>query len=356
MIELRQGHPLIIAGPCGAENREQTLSTCRALAATGMIHALRAGVWKPRTSPSSFQGAGEQALVWLREAGRETGLPFGVEAASADHVRMASDYGAGFVWIGARTTVNPFIVQEIAGSIAGTGLAVLIKNPITPDIDLWDGAVERMLAAGIGADRIGLVHRGFSMAGHGSYRNPPMWHIALEMRRRRQQLVMLADPSHMAGRRELIPDISQKAADLGYDGLMIESHINPDAALSDAAQQFTPADLAEILRNIKWRSGSTDDPAFAEALVRCRSEIDRLDAELLGLLSHRMNISEQIGVIKKENNVAILQEKRWSEITGSVLSQSEALNLSPEFLRALLEAIHLESINRQNRVMNEGDK
>ena len=355
-MNFRYEHPFIIAGPCGAESREQTLATCRALAATGMVHAFRGGVWKPRTSPSSFQGAGDVALEWLVEASRETGLPFGVEVASAGHVVMASKHGAGFVWIGARTTVNPFMVQEIAGAVGQTGIAVLIKNPVTPDVDLWDGAVERMLGAAVEESKIGLIHRGFSMAGHGSYRNPPMWHLALEMRRRRPQMAMLCDPSHIAGRRELVADISQKAADLGYDGLMVESHVEPAAALSDAGQQFTPPDLAVLLGNIKWRTGDTDDPAFADALLRCRAEIDRLDAELLGLLSHRMNISEQIGVIKKENNVTILQEKRWSEITHSVLSQAEALNLSPEFLRALLEAIHLESINRQNKVMNEADK
>ena len=355
-MNFKSVHPFIIAGPCGAESREQTLATCRALASTGIVHAFRAGVWKPRTNPSSFQGAGDVALEWLKEASRETGLPFGIEVASAEHVRKAVEHGAGFVWIGARTTVNPFMVHGIASAIGETGMAVLIKNPVTPDVDLWEGAVERMLGAAVDESKIGLIHRGFSMAGHGSYRNPPMWHIALEMRRRCPQLTMLCDPSHIAGKRELIPDISQKAADLGSDGLMIESHIDPAAALSDAAQQFTPDDLATVLHSIKWRAGGTDNPAFAAVLQRCRAEIDRLDAELLGLLSHRMNISEQIGIIKKENNVTILQEKRWSEITHSTLSQAEALNLSPEFLRALLEAIHLESINRQNKVMSEGDK
>lgn len=355
MTDLISKKPLIIAGPCSAETREQTLATCRALAASGMVDIIRAGAWKPRSNPSSFAGVGEEALKWLAEAKRETGLPFGVEVANPRHVEKALEYGADMVWLGARTTVNPFVVQEIADALKGAKVAVLVKNPLTPDVELWSGAVERILAAGIARENIGLVHRGFSMAGQGAYRNPPMWHIALEMRHRHPGIAALCDPSHIAGSREPVYDISQKAADLGYDGLIIESHINPAGALSDAGQQLTPGELAALLKNIKWRSPDTDDRLFIEALTRCRSEIDRIDAEILGLLSHRMTISGQIGSIKRDNNVAILQEKRWSEITESVLSQSDTLGLSPEFLRAVLDAIHIESINRQNSVMNEKD-
>lgn len=356
MINLKSKRPFIIAGPCGAETREQTLSTCRMLAATGMVDCFRAGAWKPRTNPGTFVGAGDDALEWLAEAKKMTGIPFGVEVGTPGHVRAALAHGADMVWLGARTTVNPFVVQNIADALSGAEVTVIIKNPLTPDAGLWSGAVERIAASGIPFADIGLVHRGFHMDGHGAYRNPPMWHIALDMKSRWPELAMLCDPSHMAGSRALIPDISQKAADLGYDGLIVESHMDPDSALSDAAQQLTPAALAEMLGGITWRSRTAADPGFAEALTRCRSEIDRLDTEIFGLLSHRMNISEQIGVIKKENNVTIIQEKRWSEILQSLLSQAGTLNLSPEFIRTVLDAIHVESINRQNSVMNTGKK
>lgn len=352
MIDLKSKRPLIIAGPCGAETREQTLATCEELAATGLVNAFRAGAWKPRSNPGTFSGAGKEALGWLSEAKKLTGLPFGVEVGTPDHVRMALAQKADMVWLGARTTVNPFLVQNIADALRGAEVTVLIKNPLTPDVDLWGGALERILAAGIAPANVGLVHRGFFMAGHGSYRNPPMWHIALEMRSRYPDFTMLCDPSHISGNRGLIPDVTQKAADLNYDGLIIESHVNPAEALSDAAQQLTPADLAEMLLHITWRSKSTPDPEFAAALTRCRAEIDRLDAEIFGLLSHRMDISGQIGTIKKKNNVTILQEKRWKEVLNTFLSQSETLNLSAEFIRSVLDAIHLESINRQNSVMN----
>jgi chorismate mutase len=284
-------------------------------------------------------------LEWLAEAKAQTGLPFGVEVGNAAHVEKALGAGADFVWTGARTTVNPFVVQEIADALRGAKVVVLVKNPITPDVELWSGAVERMAKAGL---PVGIVHRGFSMSGHGGYRNPPMWHVALEMRRRHPEITALCDPSHIAGQRGLVPDIAQKAADLDFHGLMLESHNDPAAALSDASQQMTPAELARMLKGIAWRSRETADVAFAEALARCRNEIDRLDNELFGLLSHRMNVSAQIGTIKRENNVAIFQEKRWSEITATFLAQAEALGLSEEFVRTILATIHAESIRRQN--------
>lgn len=345
--------PVIIAGPCSAETREQILATCTALAQTGRVHALRAGVWKPRTRPGSFEGAGEDGLEWLVEAGRITGLPVAVEVANSKHVEAALRHGVDMVWLGARTTVSPFSVQEIAEAVGKTGLRVMVKNPLTPDAELWSGAVSRLAKAGVDSGRIGLIHRGFSYPGAGPYRNTPMWHLALEMRRRWPGLKILCDPSHMAGRTELLREVSQRAADLRYDGLIIESHVCPAHALSDSRQQVTPAGLAELLDGIVWRQGKSDDRRFGEALERLRSEIDRIDSQIFDLLGQRMGISGEIGRLKSENNVAILQEERWEAVAERIMSQSEALGLSREFLRIVLDAVHMESIARQNRVMNE---
>lgn len=352
-IDLKGRRPLIIAGPCSAESREQTIATCTELAATGMVHAIRAGVWKPRTRPGGFEGMGERALDWLASARQVTGLPFGVEVANARHVQAALAYGADMVWIGARTTVNPFSVQEIADALRGSDVKVLIKNPMNPDIDLWSGAFDRIANAGIARENIGLIHRGFAHMSGTGYRNPPMWHLAIEMRRRYPDTVLLCDPSHIGGRREYLPELAQKAADLFYDGLIIESHNNPACALSDAAQQLTPTDLAAMLRSLKWRSPSAENPRFRQALDKCRGEIDDIDTELFALLSRRMNVADNIGRIKKENDVTILQGSRWNEIVDKMVAQSAELNLSPEFIRAILEAIHLESINHQNKIMND---
>jgi chorismate mutase len=353
-FRLGEKRPLIIAGPCSAETREQTIETCVRLAATGRVDVLRAGVWKPRTSPGSFEGAGLSGLEWLVEARRLTGLPIAVEVASARHVEAALASGVDIVWIGARTTVSPFSVQEIAEALRGSDVAVLVKNPLNPDIELWAGAVERLAAAGVRSGNIGLVHRGFSYFGHGRYRNEPMWPLAFEMRSRFPESVMLADPSHIAGKSEYIYELSQAAADLRYDGLIVESHVCPAEALSDARQQITPRELGELLGSINWRASASDDPAFGQQLALFREEIDRIDAELLEILVRRMRISEQIGRVKKENGVAILQSERWSAIRRRILAQAEPLGLSVEFLGAILDAIHLESIARQNSVMQGG--
>ncbi len=345
---------MIIAGPCSAETREQTLDTCTQLAATGVVDMLRAGVWKPRTSPGTFEGVGLKGLAWMAEAKRTTGLPFGVEVASKAHVEAALEFEADCVWIGARTTVSPFAVQEIAEALAGSGVAVLIKNPMNPDIDLWAGAVKRFMGVGIAAENIGLIHRGFSYFGHSRYRNAPMWPLAFEMRSRFPEMMMICDPSHMAGNREYIAELSQEAADLRYDGLIVESHICPEQALSDAGQQLVPAELERLIRGVNWRKEAVDDPEFVGELARFRDEIDRIDAEVFGLLSRRMKVSESIGRVKKENDVAILQSSRWGAIKERILSQSDGLGLSTEFLTAILEAVHLESIARQNSVMNRG--
>jgi chorismate mutase len=288
----------------------------------------------------------------MAEAKRLTGLPVGVEVASAKHVEGALEFDVDCVWIGARTTVSPFAVQEIAEALSGSEVTVLIKNPMNPDIDLWAGAVKRFAAVGIPLESIGLIHRGFSYFGQQRYRNAPMWPLAFEMRSRFPEMMMICDPSHMAGATEYLHELSQAAADLRYDGLIIESHICPSAALSDAAQQVTPGELGRLVRSINWRREAADDPGFVKSLNMFRDQIDQIDSELFSLLSRRMKISEQIGRVKKANDVAILQSSRWGAIKERVLAQAEKLELGREFLGEVLEAIHLESINRQNSVMN----
>jgi chorismate mutase len=274
-----------------------------------------------------------------------------VEVASAKHVEGALEFDVDCVWIGARTTVSPFAVQEIADALRGSGVTVLIKNPMNPDIDLWAGAVKRFAAVGIPLESIGLIHRGFSYFGQQRYRNAPMWPLAFEMRSRFPEMMMICDPSHMAGSTEYLYELSQAAADLRYDGLIVESHICPSQALSDAAQQVTPGELGRLLGSVNWRREAADDPEFVRSLNLFRAQIDQIDAELFSLLSRRMKISEQIGRVKKANDVAILQSSRWGAIKERVLSQAEKLELGREFLGEVLEAIHLESINRQNNVM-----
>lgn len=343
--------PLIIAGPCSAESEEQLLTTAQALAATGKVDVLRAGIWKPRTKPGTFEGAGVEALPWLAKAREMTGLAVATEVANAKHVEHAQAFDVDVFWIGARTTSNPFSTQEVAEALRGIKKMVFVKNPVNGDIDLWCGAVERLLACGV--KNLGLIHRGFSGFGAGSLRNAPMWHLALEMRRRMPELPMICDPSHICGCREYIADISQQAADLDYDGLMIESHINPDEAWSDAKQQLTPETLAALLDSIKWRAGESSSESYKVALMGLREQIDSLDREILQLLSERMNVAEQIGRIKRENDVRILQTARWEDVMKRVLMSSRSLGLSEPFLRTMLDAVHVESIEHQNRVMNE---
>jgi len=345
--------PLIIAGPCSAETEEQTLGTCKMLAETGLVDMLRAGVWKPRTKPGGFEGSGLVGLSWVAKAKELTGLPVGVEVATSKHVESAREFGIDFVWIGARTTGNPFSVQELADALRGSDALIFIKNPMTPDTELWSGAVARLLNVGIKAEQLRLIHRGFSFYGHGAYRNPPVWHIALEMRSRFPDIPMVCDPSHICGNRHRIGEIAQKAADLCYDGLIVESHIDPSKALSDSAQQLTPAALATLIKSIRWRKSTTDNPEFTNALDKLRGQIDEIDSEVIELLSRRMQISDQIGEVKKANNVAILQGSRWANIVERAMSQAKELHLSQEFLKTILEAIHIESINRQNEVMNK---
>ncbi|MDR2652690.1 MAG: chorismate mutase [Prevotellaceae bacterium] len=344
--------PIIISGPCSAETEEQTIVTCTKLAETQKVNILRAGIWKPRTSPESFEGVGELGLIWLANAKRITGLPIAVEVANAEHVHKALLHDVDYVWIGARTTVNPFNVKEIATVLKGTNVKVLIKNPINPDLSLWIGAIER-IAHTRGIENIWLVHRGFSAYGYSEYRNVPLWHLIFDIRRQFPETKIICDPSHICGNRENIFKISQIAADLNYDGLMIESHVCPDAAWSDAHQQITPDELNTMLNSLKWRNANNTNSIFSYSLSKFRSEIDQIDSDLFELLSRRMRLAEEIGKIKLTSNVSIYQEQRWNNVVERITSRSKRLNISEAFIRAILNAIHSESINRQNEIMNK---
>lgn len=334
------------------------MDTCCALGALGMVDVLRAGIWKPRTHPDSFEGVGLDGLEWLRDAGEATGLPTAVEVATAAHVEAALRFGVSVLWIGARTTVNPFSVQALADALRGVDVAVMIKNPMHPDIDLWSGAVERLRRCGV--QELGLIHRGFSSyGGTGVYRNNPMWHLAIEMKMRHGELPMFCDPSHICGRRDLLGEVAQRSLDLNFDGLILESHVDPCNAWSDAGQQVTPLELGILLRGLVYRcegggNGCSSDFGLdgGMSLRELRLQIDQLDAELLETLSRRMQVVERIGEIKRENNVTILQASRWDEVVRAALQRAEVLGLSEQFLSRILQEVHLESIAHQNKIMN----
>jgi chorismate mutase len=311
---------------------------------------LRAGIWKPRTRPGSFEGIGTKGLPWLQQAKKETGLPVAVEVATAKQVEDSLHFGVDVLWIGARTTVNPFSVQKLADALRGVDVPVLIKNPINADLELWTGAVERVAKAGV--KNIGLIHRGFAAYGNTEYRNAPMWHLAIEMKRRNPELMMINDPSHICGRRDILMDVAQKAIDLDFDGLMIESHIDPDKAWSDAKQQVTPERLGQMVGEFIWRKEDIPSETFHAALDKLREQINHVDDELIQLLAQRMKIAEEIGLYKKNNNVTILQTNRWNQILDRAFQKSDKMGLSREFITKYLDAVHMESINRQNRIMN----
>jgi len=342
--------PLIISGPCSAETEEQLIATAQRLANTGKIDMLRAGIWKPRTKPGLFEGIGAKGLPWMLQAKKLTGLPTTVEVATGKQVEDALTFDVDVLWVGARTTVNPFSVQEVADALRGVDIPVLIKNPINPDLELWTGAVERVARAGV--KQIGLIHRGFSSYGNTEYRNAPMWHLAIEMKRRNPGMMIINDPSHICGRRDILLDVAQKAIDLDFDGLMIESHIDPDNAWSDAKQQVTPEKLAEMLDTIVWRKEDVNSEAYHAALEKLRQQINRLDDEMMQILGQRMKIADQIGKYKKENNITILQTNRWNEILERAFNRGEKLGLGKEFITKYLDAVHMESINHQNKIMN----
>src|SRR5689334_12475624 len=342
--------PLIISGPCSAETEDQVMKTAVQLQETGKVDIMRAGIWKPRTRPGSFEGIGTKGLAWLQKARDVTGIPVAIEVATAKQVEDALHFDVDVLWIGARTTVNPFSVQEVADALRGANVPVLIKNPINPDLELWTGAVERVAKAGI--KNIGLIHRGFSSYGNTEYRNAPMWHLAIEMKRRNPGMMIINDPSHICGRRDILMDVAQKAIDLDFDGLMIESHIDPDNAWSDAKQQVTPERLAEMLDAIVWRKEDINSEAFHAALEKLRQQINHLDDELMQLLGQRMKIADKIGEFKKNNDITILQTNRWNEILEKAYRKGDALGLTREFITKYFDAVHMESINHQNRVMN----
>lgn len=342
--------PLIISGPCSAESEEQVLKTARRLADTNKVDMLRAGIWKPRTKPGLFEGNGIKALEWLLLAKKETGLPTTVEVATAKHVQEALQHEVDVLWIGARTTVNPFSIQELADSLSGVDIPVLVKNPINPDLELWSGAIERLQKAGV--ENIGMIHRGFSSYGNTDYRNAPMWHMPIEMKRRFPEMILICDPSHICGNRTMLQEVAQKSIDLDFDGLMLESHIDPDNAWSDAKQQVTPERLNEIITSLIWRKGNTSQQEFITALMHLREQINQVDDELLLLIGQRMKLADKIGEYKRDNNITILQTSRWNEILDRAFIKGENLGLSREFIIRYFNAVHMESINHQNNVMN----
>ena len=342
--------PTIIAGPCSVESEAQILATAQALAKIPQVTMLRGGIWKPRTRPEAFEGRGEEGLAWLREAKHETGLPIATEVATPNHVELALKYDIDALWIGARTVVNPFSVQQLADALQGVDIPVFIKNPVSPDLNLWLGAFERFQKAGV--KRLAAVHRGFAYYKETPYRNFPMWEIPIELTQR-LNVPLITDVSHICGNRELLQATAQKALDLATDGLMIECHINPEAALTDAKQQITPEELKTLLASLTFRSKQSCD--VERDLAGLRGEIDDIDSELLQLLARRMAVSAQIGEYKKSNNVAVVQMDRWKKILADHVATGEELGLSPILINKVFEAIHQASIERQGSIMDDNN-
>ena len=340
--------PMVIAGPCSAESEQQVMNTARSLHEIG-VSVFRAGLWKPRTHPGCFEGVGAEGLPWLQRVRRETGMAVATEVATEKHVRACLDGGVDLVWIGARTTANPFLVQEIADALQGSDIPVLVKNPVNPDPDLWIGALERLNRAGL--RKLGVIHRGFSSPQPPGYRNDPLWQVAIQLRTRYPEMAFFADPSHMAGERKYIPELSQRALDLGLDGLMIESHCDPSCAKSDAAQQLTPGELKQLLATLIVRDSDCDDATYKETIDQLRARIDALDENLLSLLEARLELSRQIGRYKKEHNIAILQSGRWEALLQKVLEEGRARGLSEAFIRSVFNAIHEASVRAQNEIL-----
>lgn len=337
--------PIVIAGPCSAETEEQVMVTARELAKNG-VKIFRAGIWKPRTKPGGFEGVGEQGLAWLQWVKDETGMLVATEVATKQHVKAALDAGVDVLWIGARTSANPFAMQEIADALVGVDVPVLVKNPVNPDLELWIGAMQRLYNAGL--RRIGAIHRGFSAYGKHLYRNMPQWHIPIELRRRLPNLTIFCDPSHIGGKRELVAPLSQQAMDMGFDGLIIESHCEPDSAWSDKSQQVTPEVLNFILHTLVVR----DSVQTTESLALLRQQIDQIDSELLEALSKRMRVSREIGQYKKEHSMPVVQTGRYDDILNSRARSAEELGMSGEFMKVVYQAIHEESVRQQIEVLN----
>lgn len=348
--DFQLNHPLVIAGPCSAETEEQVLKIAHELKNSD-VSIFRAGIWKPRTRPGGFEGVGEIGLKWLQKAKAETGLLMATEVATAVHVKLALEHNIDVLWIGARTTVNPFAVQEIADALQGTDKIVLLKNPVNPDLSLWIGGLERLYNANI--KKLGVIHRGFSTYEKTKYRNNPEWQIAIDLQNRFPDLPLICDPSHITGKRDMIQEVSQQALDLNYDGLIIETHIDPDNAWSDAAQQVTPATLKQMFVDLRVRKVTDDESEYNQKMAKLRMQIDEFDEKLLEILGNRMKVADKIGLLKKEKNVAILQNQRWNEILGKMILEGQEKGLSNEFVMLLFKAIHQESITHQEKVINK---
>ncbi|MBK8052868.1 MAG: bifunctional 3-deoxy-7-phosphoheptulonate synthase/chorismate mutase type II [Saprospiraceae bacterium] len=340
--------PVLIAGPCSAETEEQVIQTATRLFRTGKVDILRAGIWKPRTRPGAFEGIGTKGLPWLQKAKELTGLPVAVEVAKASHVERCLEFGIDILWIGARTTVNPFAVQEVADALKGVDIPVLLKNPINPDLSLWLGGMERLQNSGL--TRLGAIHRGFSFSGEKIYRNRPQWQIAIDFKTAMPDIPMINDPSHICGNRELLFKVAQKAMDLDFDGLIMESHITPDTAWSDAAQQLTPEDYGKLIESLVIRDDKNTGKEKTK-LDRLRKEIDMIDEEIMNILASRMKISREIGQYKKENNMTILQSERWKEVLQKYIDRGAQGGLGADFISRVIKSIHDESIEQQEKVM-----
>jgi chorismate mutase len=347
--DMNLNHPLVIAGPCSAETEDQVLKIAHELK-DSKVSVFRAGIWKPRTRPGGFEGVGEIGLKWLQKAKAETGLLMGTEVATAAHCKLALEHDIDVLWVGARTTANPFAVQEIADTLKGTDKIVLVKNPVNPDLALWLGGVERLHMAGI--EKLGVIHRGFSTYEKTKYRNIPEWQIAIELQNKFPDLPLIIDPSHITGDRKMIFEVTQEALDLNYDGMIIETHIDPDNAWSDAAQQVTPDVLKKIIKDLTIRKTDDTTDEYSNKMTKLRANIDVLDANLLDLLGKRMKVADEIGQVKKDANVAILQNTRWNEILGKMILEGEKKGLTEEFVLRMFKAIHQESIGHQEKIFN----
>jgi len=346
--DMKLDHPLVIAGPCSAETEGQVLDIAHQLKDTD-VNYFRAGIWKPRTRPGNFEGVGALGLKWLQKVKTETGMKTCTEVANANHVKLALEHDIDLLWIGARSTVSPFIMQEIADALKGTDKIVLVKNPVNPDLALWLGGIERLHTAGI--KNLGAIHRGFSTYEKSKYRNIPEWQLAIEFQNRFPDIPLINDPSHITGNRDMIFDVSQTALDLNFDGLMIETHSDPDNAWSDAAQQVTPKALVQIMLDLRIRKESDPEAEYNAELNNLRAQIDVVDNQIIDLLGKRMKVADGIGELKKQKNVAVLQSKRWNEILGKMVLEGETKGLSEEFILRMFKAIHQESINHQEKIL-----
>ncbi|MDB4851608.1 bifunctional 3-deoxy-7-phosphoheptulonate synthase/chorismate mutase type II [Flavobacteriaceae bacterium] len=347
--DLSLNHPLVVAGPCSAETEDQVLKIAHELKDSD-VNYFRAGIWKPRTRPGNFEGVGALGLKWLQKVKAETGMKTATEVANAAHVKLALEHDIDLLWIGARSTVSPFIVQEIAEALEGTDKIVLVKNPVNPDLALWLGGIERLYSADI--KNLGVIHRGFSTYEKTRYRNNPEWQIAIELQNRFPDLPLICDPSHITGKRDMIFEVSQTALDLNFNGLMIETHTDPENAWSDAAQQVTPETLIKLMEDLKIRKATDTEVDYRNSLNTLRTQIDVIDHQLIDILGKRMKIADAIGELKKDKNVAVLQSKRWNEILGKMILEGEQNKLSEEFILRVFKAIHQESINHQEKIMN----